>query len=155
MPIIITLFCLGFYSVSNYENALKCVFNTKQCQVVSKMRNAIVKIDGRESLNSKVFVDERRFYLISDAYGVDYFFLMTIDKSKNDVTLPDGCYATIYSSYLLLADCVHGIFYSDKVKAEGFDTKLKVTSSEIKFIIPDSSKSGLPTHNVEILFKGE
>lgn len=155
LPIIIVFICLGIFSVSSYENAFKCVANTKQCHVVSTTRNAVVKIDANESADSKVFEDERRFYLISDAYKKGNFFLMIIDKSKNDVTYPEGCYSTIYSSYLLLSDCVHGIFLSDKVKGNGFDSQLKITDSEINFIIPDWKTSKVPEHKIEILFKGE
>ncbi len=118
-------------------------------------RNAVVKIDGRESSNSKMFEDEGRFYLISDAYKKGDFFLMMIDKSSNDITYPESCYTTIYSSYLLLADCVHGIFLSDKVKGGGFDTQLNITDTGMNFVIPDSRNSTELKHRIEIHFKGE
>ena len=154
LPVIIIFICIGFYSVSSYENALKCL-NKNGCQVVSTTRNAVVKIDGRESANSKIFEDEKSFYLISDAYKEGRFFLMIIDKSKNDVSYPEGCYTTIYSSRLLLADCIHGIFLSDKVKGEGFDSQLKITDSGINFVIPEIKESGLPKPIIEIFFEGE
>jgi hypothetical protein len=146
LPIIIVFICIGFYSVSDYRNALKCL-NENGCRVVSTTRNAVVKIDGRESLNSKIFEDETNYYLVSDAYKI-------INKSKNAVTYPE-CYATIYSSYLLLPDCVHGIFLSDTVKGNGFDEKLEITSSNVEFIIPETEHFKIPNHKIEIIFKGE
>lgn len=154
LPVIIIFICVGFTSVSSYENALKCL-NKNGCRVVSKTKDVIIKIDDRESRNSKVFEDESRYYLISDAYKENSFFLMVIDRSKNDVSYPEGCYTTIYSNYLLLADCISGIFLSDTVKGNGFNAQLKITDSEMNFVIPERKFLAQPEHRIEIVFKGE
>ena len=74
--------------------------------------------------------------------------LLIIVKSKNDVILPNGgCREVVFSNYLFLADCAKGYFYSDKAIGNGFDTQLKISNSDMNFVIPG--------HKIEILFKGE
>ena len=147
LPIFITIVALGFlavlYLVGNHENALKCVFN-KNCKIISPARKAIVKIDDVISADSKVFEDEGNFYLVSDPYEKDRFGLRRIDKNKNDVTFPIRYYEVLFSKYLILPDGTDGIFLSDTVKTNGFDSQLKINDSKINFVVPE--------HKIEIIF---
>lgn len=154
LPLLLALTALGVftlrYLVVNHENALKCL---RECRVISAPKSAVVKIDGVESTGSKIFEDEKNYYLVSDIYKKDSFSLMIIDKSKNDVTFPTGCYDTIFSSYLLLPDCAGGIFLSDSVKGNGFDSQLKITGSNINFVVPENKHFDIPEHKIEILYQ--
>ena len=125
LPIFISIFALAIfvliYTVRNHENALKCAFN-KDCEVVSVSRNAVIKIDGIISEGSKIFEDEKNYYLVSDVYKKYSYSMHIINKSENDVTYPVGCFEVAFRKYLLLPDCALGIFLSNNAKGSGFDT---------------------------------
>ncbi|MBS1797180.1 MAG: hypothetical protein JSS81_25360 [Acidobacteria bacterium] len=143
-----------FYAVA-HRNGLECISNRKECKIVSPARKAIVKIDGNESAGSTVFEDARYVYLVSDVYRKGDFALMTIDKSRRAVTFPDGNYDILFSNYLILPYGGGGIFFSDGVKAGGFDEQLRTNDSGLDFVVPEWQTFKIPEHRVEIIFTGE
>ena len=148
LPLFITIMALGFcvvlYLVGNHKEALVCVFS-ENCKIISLERKAIVKIDGVVSADSKVFEDERNFYLVFDYDKNGNFELREIDKNKNDVTFPVSYFEVLFSKYLILSQGTGGILLSDTTKGNGFDTQLKISDSEINFVTPE--------HKIEIIFK--
>jgi hypothetical protein len=148
LPLFIAIIAFGFftlrYLIENHENVLKCLVGGGK--VISPAKNAVVKIDDVESTDAKIFEADGNFYLVMES--VKALDLLIIDKSRNDIILPNGgCREVVFSNYLFLADCAKGIFYSDKGKGNGFNTQLKISDSNISFVVPN--------HKIEILFKGE
>lgn len=149
LPLFFIFIAVGVFTLrylnENHENVLKCLAGAGK--IVSPAKNAVIKMDGIESADTKIFESNGRFYVVTDDRRLREDMLI-IDKSENDVALPNGgCRELILSNYLFLADCGYGgVFYSDG-KADKFNTQLKMTDSEISFVIP--------AHKIEILFKGE
>lgn len=148
LPLFLAISSLGFftlrYLVVNHEPALKCAFGSGK--IVSPAKKAVIKIDNIESIDAKIFELNGRFYLVTES--IKDFDLLIVDKSANDVVLPNGnCQEVLFSNYLFLADCgFGGVFYSS-AKTESFNTELKISYSDINFVVPN--------HKIEISFKGE
>ena len=148
LPLFLAVSSLGFftlrYLVVNHEPALKCVLGAGK--IVSPAKKAVIKIDNIESIDAKIFEANGSFYLATES--VKDFDLLIIDKSINEVALPNGnCQEVLFSNYLFLADCGYsGVFYSS-AKADNFNTQLKISDSDITFVVPN--------HKIEISFKGE
>ncbi len=148
LPLLIAVLAFGFFTLrylnENHENVLKCLVG--EGKVISPAKKAVIKLDGVELSDAKIFETEESFYLVMES--VKDFDLLILVKSKNDVILPDsGCREVIFSKYLFLADCAKGYFYSDTAIGDGFDTQLKRSESNISFVVPN--------HKIEIIFKGE
>jgi hypothetical protein len=148
LPLLIAILAFGFFTLrylnENHKNVVKCLAG--EGKVISPAKNAVIKIDEIESTDAKIFESDGNFYFVTES--VRDFDLLIINRSGNDVILPNGgCREVLFSKYLFLADCAKGIPYSDKAKGSGFDTQLKISGSNINFVVPN--------HKIEILFKGE
>ena len=112
-------------------------------KVIFPAKNAVIKIDGIEQLDAKIFETNESFYLVTES--TKDFDLLILVKPANDVILPNGnCREVIFSNYLFLDDCAKGKFYDSELD---FQTQLKISGSEINFVVPN--------HKIEIIFKGE
>ena len=138
LPLLLAVIALGFCLIGNHIGDGKVIFPAK---------NAVIKMDGVELSDAKIFETGESFYLVLES--IKDFDLLIIVKSKNDVILPDaGCREVIFSNYLILDDCAKGYFYSERSPAGmDFDPQLKISDSDIYFVVPN--------HKIEILFKGE
>ena len=106
-------------------------------------KNAVIKMDGVELPDAKIFESDESFYLVLESVGD--FDLLIIVKPENDVILPNGgCRKVFFSNYLFLDDCAKGKFYLYDL---GFNTQFKRSDSNIYFVVPN--------HKIEIIFKGE
>jgi hypothetical protein len=149
LPLLIAISAFGFftlrYLVENHENVLKCLVG--EGKMISPAKKTVIKIDGIELPDAKIFEADGNFYLVTES--IKDFDLLILVKSKNDVILPNsGCREVVFSNYLFLADCAKGYFYADRSPAGmDFDPQLKITSSDINFVVPN--------HKIEIIFKGE
>lgn len=112
-------------------------------KVISRAKNAVIKMDGVELPDAKIFESDESFYLVLES--VKDLDLLIIVKPANDVILPNGgCREVLFSNYLYLADCAKGKFYGYDLS---FNTQLKISDSDINFIVPN--------HKIEIQFTGE
>ena len=131
LPLFLAIIALGFCLIGNYVG-----------KVIFPAKNAVIKMDGVELPDAKIFETDQSFYLVLES--VKNIDLLIIVKPANDVILPNGgCREVVFSNYLFLEDCAEGEFYRDV----GFDTQLKISDSTIDFVVPN--------HKIEILFKGE
>lgn len=112
-------------------------------KLIFPAKNAVIKMDGVELPDAKIFETNESFYLVFES--AKDFDLLIIVKPANDVILPNGgCREVIFSNYLFLDDCAKGKFYWHDLS---FNTQLKRSDSNIDFVVPN--------HKIEIIFKGE
>ncbi len=136
LPFFLAIIALGLCLYGIYIRDGKVIFPAK---------NAVIKMDGVELPDAKIFETNESFYLVFES--VRDFDLLIIVKPANDVILPNGgCREVVFSNYLFLSDCAEGEFYWYQA-VEPFDTQLKISDSNIDFVVPN--------HKIEIIFKGE
>ncbi len=141
LPLLLIISSFGIYLIGYHKNVVKSLISDGKIMFPAK--NAVIKMDGIEIPDAKIFESEESFYLVSDS--VKDLNLLIIVKPANDVILPNGgCHELLFSNFLFLADCAKGKFYSFDLS---FNTQLKISNSDVNFIIPN--------HKIEILFKGE
>jgi hypothetical protein len=132
LPLFLVVIALGFCVIGNYVG-----------KVFFPAKNAVIKMDGVELPDAKIFESNESFYLVLES--VKDFDLLIIVKPENDVILPEsGCRKVVFSNYLFLDDCAKGEFYWHD---QSFNTQLKRSDSNIDFVVPN--------HKIEIIFKGE
>jgi hypothetical protein len=133
LPLFLVVIALGFCLIGYIADG----------KVIFPAKNAVIKIDGIEQSDAKIFETDESFYIVLEP--VREFDLLILVKPANDVVLPNGnCREVIFSNYLFLDDCAKGKFYGSDLD---FQTQLKISDSNIDFVIPN--------HKIEILFKGE
>lgn len=134
LPLLLVVIALGLFLIGILIGDGK---------VISRAKNAVIKMDGVELPDAKIFESDESFYLVLES--VKDLDLLIIVKPANDVILPNGgCREVLFSNYLYLADCAKGKFYSFDTS---FNTQLKISNSDVNFITPE--------HKIEIIFKGE
>jgi hypothetical protein len=158
LPLFLSLAATGIFTVGYLaarRSTLKYLFG--EAKMISPAKKASIKVNGIESNSSQIFESDGKFYFVTDDSKLRFHDLLVIDRAKNDVALPNGgCRDVLFSNYLFLEECGYGgVFYGDKVKMSGFNTRLEITDSEISFILPNDRDFITPEYKIEIRFTGE
>jgi hypothetical protein len=158
LSLYVTILAIGFFTLcylTAHRTFSKYLFG--EAKMISPAKEARININGIESNSSQIFEFNGKFYFVTDDSKLPLYDLLVIDGAKNDVALPNsGCHEVFFLKYLFLEDCGYGgVFFGDEVKMSGFNTQLKITNSEINFILPDDGDFTTSKHKIEIIFKGE
>lgn len=171
LPLTIVFSALGLfflvYSVQGHLAVIKYFAGelgfTEKGKIISKQLNAVVKEDGIEQDQIKLFDDEGKIYMVFQKTENSHFGILIIDKEKNDIFEPllsTNCYGLIFSRYLFQAECgQRTIPYSD-LKSEMYNVKLESNNSKVNFQLPIYNYDGKSVRlererKFEIIFNGE
>ena len=166
LPLLIFLASLGIFSLAymyeNHNTILRYFAGEVRIEgkgkIISAKINAIVKKDGIEQDQVKLFDDEGKIYMVSPEVDDSGIYVLIIDKERKDVFVPiRNCHELLFSKYLIQSECgQRGDFYGGG-KHEGYQVKLEASDSQINFQLPAEFKDGKVVGNkqIEIIFKGE
>lgn len=129
-------------------------------KIISKQINAVVKEDGIEQDQIKLFEDEGKIYMVFQKTGHPGFGVLIVDKERKDIFSPllsNNCYGLVFSRYLFQAECGQRGDYYSGLKKGMYNVKFTSTDFKINFQLPAEYDYGKVIRNeqIEIIFKGE
>ena len=132
-------------------------------KIISKQINAVVREDGIEQDQVKLFENEGEIYMVFEKIGHPGFGVLIIDKEKKDIFKPlvsSECYGLFFSRYLFQAECGRQKIPCSGLKSDMYNVKLESTDSQINFQLPVYNYDGKYVRlerdrKLEIIFKSE
>jgi hypothetical protein len=159
LPIFIILLSLSFlffiYMIKNHSVLIKYVFG--MARLHSETVNSIVKIDGKEQTDVKVFKLDNEKWLVYSPTFKNGTRVIIVDKSSYDIASTNASekdYELIFDNYLFQADSAYGLIYASSAKWE-LKPNLEITDSRISYTTRKLENDKLVDVQTEILFKGE
>jgi hypothetical protein len=167
LPLTISFLALGIffllYMIQGHLAVLKYFAGELSLEgkgkIISEQLKAVVKEDGIEQKQIKLFEDEGKIYIIFQKTGHPGFGVLIVDKEKKDIFTPlvsSNCYGLVFSSYLFQAECGQRGDYYGGEKHEGYSVKMESNDSQISFQLPVYNDGKLERdRKIEIIVKGE
>jgi hypothetical protein len=123
-------------------------------KLYSQTVDAVVKINGKEVPEAKVFKADNEKLFVYTPYGILSVPVIVVDKTKNDIGMIRADYENyelIFNRYLLQSESSYDVVYASDVKAK-YDPDIQITESRISYNLCAYYGSKV---NFEILLKGE
>ena len=137
LPVLIFIGALGIlflvYMVKNHMPILKFVFGS--ARVHSNLADAIVKEDGIELPNAKVFILENENKLLVYTPESKSYDVIIVDKTENNLGLTNSGkenYELVFGSFLFQSASAYNAVYANGVKWE-LDPKLNISNNQITY----------------------
>jgi hypothetical protein len=146
------IFLISAYLLNNHPIFVQYMFGDARlyCQIV----DAVVKINGQESPEVKVYKVENENLLVYTPFGLLYKPVVIVDKAKNDIGGANAGYENyelLFNRYLLQSENSHGITYASETKTR-YDVNLEITESKVSYNVTQNDGGRV---NFEILLNGE
>lgn len=149
---------LGFYFFENHKVLLRYIFEratTDKTKIFSGQIDAVIKIDGIESENVRLFKENEKIYFVAPKIVGSGISVLVIDNARKDIFVPiRDCHEILYSKYLIQNECgSRGAYYSDEQKSL-YDVKYSSDDSRINFQIPVEYIDGkvVKSEQIELTF---
>ena len=159
LPTLIFIGALGIlflvYMIKNHTPILKFVFGG--ARIHSNIADAIVKEDGIELPNAKVFILENGNELLVYAPESKNHKVIIVDKLKNNIGLGnsgEGDYELIFDRFLFQTESAYGVVPANGAKW-GLKPNLQISEKKITYKTEKWLDEKFVDVNHEIIFKGK
>lgn len=160
LPLLIFFSALGVfilgYIITNHQTVLMYLIG--YARVYTKLSDAVVKEDGVELPNAKVFImDDGDKLLIYSPESKKSYKVLIVDKIVNDIgetNAGEDCYDLVLNSYLFQSDNAYGIVYASSAKW-GMNPHLNISDKQISYTTQKLENGKYIDVNHQIIFKGE
>ena len=160
LPTLIFIGALGIFTLvymfKNHTPILMFVFG--KARVHSNLAETIVKRDGTESPNIKVFIlDNGNKFLVYNPDSKGDYGVIIVDKAKFDIAstnFGENYYDLLFGQILFQTDGAYAAIYASHPKWE-LNPKLEISEQRISYITKKLQGDDYIDVNHEIIFKGK
>jgi len=146
---------LPFYLIKNHSVLLK--YSLGMARLHSETVNSIVKVDGNEQPEIKIFKLDNERWLVYSPNFENGERVIIVDKARNDIASTNSSeddYELVFNNYLFQSDSAYGLVYASSPKWD-LKPNLEIMDSRISYTTKKLENGNLVDVRTEILFKGE